>query len=79
MFRTMEIKEYFDMDPIMYYMNTCTALTDTDTLTNRARHTDFPCKRRILNYGTENIFGNEHTDFCISTELRRSIPLDFVR
>jgi hypothetical protein len=63
----------------LYYTNTCTALTDTDTLTNRARHTDFPCKRRILNYGTENIFGNEHTDFCISTELRRSIPLDFVR
>jgi hypothetical protein len=31
----------------LYYMKTCTALTDTDTLTNRARHTDFPCKRRI--------------------------------
>jgi hypothetical protein len=35
MFRTMEIKEYFDMDPIMYYMNTCTALTNT--------HTGFVC------------------------------------
>jgi hypothetical protein len=27
----METKEYFDLDPIMYYINTCTALTDTPT------------------------------------------------
>jgi hypothetical protein len=30
-FRILETKEYFDLDPIMYYMNTCTALTDTHT------------------------------------------------
>ncbi len=32
MFRTMETKEYFDLDPIMYYINTCTALTDATTV-----------------------------------------------
>jgi hypothetical protein len=26
MFQTMETKEYFDLDLIMYYINTCTAL-----------------------------------------------------
>ncbi len=75
---------FWTLDPIMYYMNACTAhlllsrgRVDTDTRfrpyddecdrtfvwTNRARHTDFLCKRRILNYGTENISRNKHTDF----------------
>jgi hypothetical protein len=30
---------------------------------NRTKHTDSSCKRRILDYGTENISRNEHTDF----------------
>ena len=35
------------LESILHYKNTCTALTDIDTLTNRARHTDLLCKRRI--------------------------------
>ncbi len=27
----METKEYFNLDPIMYYINTCMALTDIHT------------------------------------------------
>ena len=74
----METKEYFDLDPIMYYINTCTALTDT--------HTGFVCtglpatftyiQIRVLSCTIENNSeprGMKYADFCTISPKKKSI------